>query len=162
MIRFVRPGSGSWFFPHPGSRGQKGTGSRIPDPDPQHWMLLVFFLLILVFFTGYPGDSRTGQPPPHTSPPLPPPSTDEHHVSSSRSPPQPKASPDPGEPVYTVLTTTSLPPTNPDIGSVLHPLYYHHSLAATEPATKLSFLGPPPPPPDPLLSFSFQNLWKKE
>jgi hypothetical protein len=20
-----------------GSRGQKGTGSRIPDPDPQHW-----------------------------------------------------------------------------------------------------------------------------
>ncbi len=23
------PGSGSWFFTHPGSRGQKGTGSRI-------------------------------------------------------------------------------------------------------------------------------------
>ncbi len=23
------PGSGSWFFNHPGSRGQKGTGSRI-------------------------------------------------------------------------------------------------------------------------------------
>jgi hypothetical protein len=23
--------------PDPGSRGQKGTGSRIPDPDPQHW-----------------------------------------------------------------------------------------------------------------------------
>jgi hypothetical protein len=21
-----------------GSRGQKGTGSRIPDPDPQHWI----------------------------------------------------------------------------------------------------------------------------
>jgi hypothetical protein len=21
----------------PGSRGQKGTGSRISDPDPQHW-----------------------------------------------------------------------------------------------------------------------------
>jgi hypothetical protein len=23
--------------PDPGSRGQKGTASRIPDPDPQHW-----------------------------------------------------------------------------------------------------------------------------
>ncbi len=23
-------------FPDPGSRGQKGTGSPIPDPDPQH------------------------------------------------------------------------------------------------------------------------------
>ncbi len=22
----------------PGSRGQKGTQSRIPDPDPQHWL----------------------------------------------------------------------------------------------------------------------------
>ncbi len=29
------PGSGSWFTHH-GSRGQKGTGSRISDPDPQH------------------------------------------------------------------------------------------------------------------------------
>jgi len=24
-------------IPDPGSRGPKGTGSRIPDPDPQHW-----------------------------------------------------------------------------------------------------------------------------
>ncbi len=26
-------------IPYPGSKGQKGTGSRIriPDPDPQHW-----------------------------------------------------------------------------------------------------------------------------
>jgi hypothetical protein len=24
-------------IPDPGSRGQKGTGSWIPDPDPQHW-----------------------------------------------------------------------------------------------------------------------------
>jgi hypothetical protein len=24
-------------FSHPGSRGQKGTQSRIPDPDPQNW-----------------------------------------------------------------------------------------------------------------------------
>ncbi len=29
MIRVVHPGSGSWFFTHPGSRGTKGTGSRI-------------------------------------------------------------------------------------------------------------------------------------
>ncbi len=31
MIQVVHPGSGSWFFTHPGSRGQKlkGTGSRI-------------------------------------------------------------------------------------------------------------------------------------
>jgi hypothetical protein len=26
-------------IPDPGSRGQKGTGSRIPDPDPQHCFL---------------------------------------------------------------------------------------------------------------------------
>jgi hypothetical protein len=25
-------------IPDPGSMGRKGTGSRIPDPDPQHWM----------------------------------------------------------------------------------------------------------------------------
>ncbi len=24
-------------FSLPGSRGQKGTQSRIPDPDPKHW-----------------------------------------------------------------------------------------------------------------------------
>jgi hypothetical protein len=30
------PGSGKNLIPDPGSRGQKGTGSRIPDPDPQH------------------------------------------------------------------------------------------------------------------------------
>jgi hypothetical protein len=29
MIRYVHPGSGSWYFTHPGFRGQKGTGSRI-------------------------------------------------------------------------------------------------------------------------------------
>ncbi len=46
MIRVVHPGSGSWFFTHPGYRiqGQKGTGSRIPDP--QHWT----FLCTSVFF----------------------------------------------------------------------------------------------------------------
>jgi hypothetical protein len=36
MIQVVHPGSG--FFTHPRSRVQKGTGSRIPDPDPQHWL----------------------------------------------------------------------------------------------------------------------------
>jgi hypothetical protein len=32
------PGSGKNLFRilDPGFRGQKGTGSRIPDPDPQH------------------------------------------------------------------------------------------------------------------------------
>ncbi len=30
------PGSGKKPIPDPGSRGQKGSGSRIPDPDPQH------------------------------------------------------------------------------------------------------------------------------
>jgi hypothetical protein len=29
MIREVHPGSGSRYFPHPGSQGQKGTRSRI-------------------------------------------------------------------------------------------------------------------------------------
>ncbi len=28
MIRIVHPGSGSLLFTHPGSRGQKATGSR--------------------------------------------------------------------------------------------------------------------------------------
>ncbi len=41
MTQVVHPGS--WIrmltFSHPGSRGQKGTQSRIPDPDPQHWPL---------------------------------------------------------------------------------------------------------------------------
>ncbi len=29
-------------IPDPGSRGQKGTGPRIPDPDPQHWYFLTY------------------------------------------------------------------------------------------------------------------------
>jgi hypothetical protein len=39
------PGSGKNLFriPNPGSRGQKGTGSWIPDPDPQHWLNLLLF-----------------------------------------------------------------------------------------------------------------------
>jgi hypothetical protein len=36
------PGSGKNLFqiPDPGSRGQKGIGSRIPDPDPQHYIFV--------------------------------------------------------------------------------------------------------------------------
>jgi hypothetical protein len=33
------PGSGKNPIPDPGSRGQKGTASRIPDPDRQHFFL---------------------------------------------------------------------------------------------------------------------------
>jgi hypothetical protein len=29
-------------IPDPESRGQKGTGSRILDPDPQHWLQVTF------------------------------------------------------------------------------------------------------------------------
>ncbi len=36
------PRSGKNPFPDPGSRGQKGTGSRILDPDPQHCFLKPF------------------------------------------------------------------------------------------------------------------------
>jgi hypothetical protein len=35
-IRDPRSGIRKKPIPDPGSRGQKGTGSRIPDPDPQH------------------------------------------------------------------------------------------------------------------------------
>jgi hypothetical protein len=40
-IRDVYPGSRirTVTIPDPGCRGQKGTQSRIPDPDPQHWYL---------------------------------------------------------------------------------------------------------------------------
>ncbi len=34
-------------FPDPGSRGQKGTGSLIPDPDPQHWLYLTCDLSVV-------------------------------------------------------------------------------------------------------------------
>jgi hypothetical protein len=44
MIRVAHPGSRIHILtfypsriPDPGSKGQKGTGSLIPDPDPQHW-----------------------------------------------------------------------------------------------------------------------------
>jgi hypothetical protein len=47
------PGSGirNKPIPDPGSRGQKGTGSRIPEPDPQHWKAERSFDLVFVFDT---------------------------------------------------------------------------------------------------------------
>ncbi len=51
------PGSGirKKPIPDPGSRGQKGTGSGIPDPDPQHWNIinaLIFsYLTVLLLFS---------------------------------------------------------------------------------------------------------------
>jgi hypothetical protein len=44
-------------FSHPGSRGQKDTQSRIPDPDTQHWFQLHFFpqikFLSCLFFRSF-------------------------------------------------------------------------------------------------------------
>jgi hypothetical protein len=37
-------------IPDPGVRGQKGTGSRIPDPDPQHWSLTAICFNFFIFF----------------------------------------------------------------------------------------------------------------
>ncbi len=59
MIRVVHLGSGSCFFTHPGSRGQKSH--RIPDPDPQHWFRILcliienFYLFIYLFEEGSSG-----------------------------------------------------------------------------------------------------------
>jgi hypothetical protein len=48
------PGSGKNLFwiPDPGSRGQKGTGSWIPDPDPQHCLraILCTFQISVDFY----------------------------------------------------------------------------------------------------------------
>jgi hypothetical protein len=41
---------------HPGSRGQKSTGSRIPDPDPGHWCQLYLLLLLAAAKDAAPGD----------------------------------------------------------------------------------------------------------
>jgi len=40
-------------IPGPVSRGQKGTGSWIPDPDPQHWPGQYKCSLLYSFKTGY-------------------------------------------------------------------------------------------------------------
>jgi hypothetical protein len=51
MIRVVHPGSRILMltFSHPGSRGQKGTQSRIPDPDPQHCPVRTVHFKLIVF-----------------------------------------------------------------------------------------------------------------
>jgi len=33
-------------IPDPGSMGQKYTGSRIPDQDPQHWSKIYGFVIL--------------------------------------------------------------------------------------------------------------------
>ncbi len=41
----VHPGAGSWFLTHPGSRGQKGTGSRIQNTGPRLPAILALRML---------------------------------------------------------------------------------------------------------------------
>ena len=53
MIQDVHPGSGSWFFTHPGSRIQGSKKHRIPDPDPHHWYLLVLRLRFRIKLVGF-------------------------------------------------------------------------------------------------------------
>jgi hypothetical protein len=50
-IRDPRSGVQNKPIPDPGSRGQKGTQSRIPDPDPQHclWVTVVGLPAIAAF-----------------------------------------------------------------------------------------------------------------
>jgi hypothetical protein len=42
IIRYVHPGSGSWFVTHLGFRIQGSKRHRIPDPDPQHWIPVLY------------------------------------------------------------------------------------------------------------------------
>ncbi len=68
MIRIVHPGSRIRMLispiPDPGSRGQKSTQSRIPDPDPQHWYLIkekgLKRHLVNPLLTGEPRGGRGG------------------------------------------------------------------------------------------------------
>jgi hypothetical protein len=48
-IRDPRSGIRKKPIPDPGVSGQKGTGSRIPDPDPQHWSLTAICFNIFYF-----------------------------------------------------------------------------------------------------------------
>ncbi len=79
MTRVVHPGSGSWFFTHPGSRGQNGTGSRIRIRNTakatggplilQLAVNLVNSHTHLVFFVFSPtSDSSSSKPPTPTRP----------------------------------------------------------------------------------------------
>jgi hypothetical protein len=70
MIRDIHPGTGSRFFTHPGSRGQKGTGSRIRNTDLAvgipPWALKITSCVVFVLRrrrrtsrgAGYPGHWR--------------------------------------------------------------------------------------------------------
>ncbi len=62
IIRNGHPGSGSWFLPipDPGSRGQKGTRSRILDPDPQHCFWCKFEIQIHINWFFLPYASKSG------------------------------------------------------------------------------------------------------
>ncbi len=51
-IRDVHPGSGSWFFPHPGSRSHKGTGPRIRIRNTG-WMIQTFWMVDCLRYAGY-------------------------------------------------------------------------------------------------------------
>ncbi len=62
FITNLDPGTGSWFFTHPGFRGQKGTGFWDPDSDPQYLKVpkrenfsLAFFALNEPFWVCYLG-----------------------------------------------------------------------------------------------------------
>ncbi len=44
----------------PGSRGQKGTGSRIPDPEPQHLYWWCFSICVNVQVSSDSSDSESG------------------------------------------------------------------------------------------------------
>jgi hypothetical protein len=53
MIRIVHPGSGSWFFTHPGSRIQGSKRHRIPDPEHLYsfscmWRGILFLCLAVL------------------------------------------------------------------------------------------------------------------
>jgi hypothetical protein len=57
-------------IPDPGSRGQKGTRSRIPHPDPQHWTKVGYRTLFTLFIAGGGRKSATykyGYIPEHDS-----------------------------------------------------------------------------------------------
>ncbi len=40
-------------YPGSGSRGQKGTGSRIPDPDPQNWMKVLPYITLIFYYAAF-------------------------------------------------------------------------------------------------------------
>ncbi len=53
-IRDTGSGKNLFRIPDPGSRGQKGTGSWITDPDPQHWKKHLIMSNIHKFLVMYP------------------------------------------------------------------------------------------------------------